>query len=145
MVGLKSVWVLIFSMLLFGACVPQKKQTECGSSEAFNSQLRSCVPIVQGPSAFINVSSYSPLYTSVRYKNDTNPVTLTIAVSNPYNQSYTIEWEHNYNGAVQTIAGNVLTTSAFVPVLYSQTLVPTSSLRKSFPAVLLLTRKTLKC
>lgn len=119
MVGLKSVWLLIFSMLLFGACVPQKKQTECGSSEAFNSQLRSCVPIVQGPSAFINISSFSPLYTSTRYKNDTTPVTLTIAVSNPYNQSFTIEWEHNYNGAVQTIAGNVLTTSAFIPVLYS--------------------------
>lgn len=119
MVGLKSVWLLIISMLLFGACVPQKKQTECGSSEAFNSQLRACVPIVQGPAAFINISSFSPLYTSTRYKNDTNPVTLTIAVSNPYNQSFTIEWEHNYNGSVQTIAGNVLTTSAFIPILYS--------------------------
>lgn len=119
MVGLKSVWVVLFSLLLVGACVPQKKQTECGSSEAFNSQLRACVPIVQGPSAFINISSFSPLYTSTRFKNDSNPVTFTIAVSNPYNQSFTIEWELNYNGAVQTIAGNVLTTSAFIPVLYS--------------------------
>lgn len=119
MVGLKSVWVLLFSLFLFGACVATNKQTECGTNEAFNSQLRSCVPIVQGPSAFINVSSFSPLYTSTRFKNDTTPVTFTIAVSNPYGQSYTIEWDLNYNGTIQTIAGNVLTTSAFIPVLYS--------------------------
>ncbi|MES2527041.1 MAG: hypothetical protein V4598_08130 [Bdellovibrionota bacterium] len=118
MVGLKSVWVLLFSLFLFGACVPSKKQTECGSNEAFNSQLRSCVPIVQGPSAFINVSSFVPLYTSTRYKNDATPVTFTIAVSNPYNQSYTIEWDLNYNGSVTSIAGNVLTTT-FIPVVYS--------------------------
>ena len=118
MVGLKSVWLLLFSLFLFGACVPTKKQTECGSNEAFNSQLRSCVPIVQGPSAFINVSSFVPLYTSTRYKNDTNPVVFTIAISNPYNQAYTIEWDLNYNGTVKTIAGNVLTTSIF-PVTYS--------------------------
>lgn len=120
MVGLKSVWLLLFSLFLFGACVPQSKQSECGSNEAFNSQLRSCVPIVQGPTAFINISSYSPLYTSTRFKNDTSPVTFTIAVSNPYNQTYTIEWEHSYNGSTPTnIDGNVLTTSQFIPSLYS--------------------------
>jgi hypothetical protein len=118
MVGLKSVWVLLFSLFLFGACVPTKKQTECGSNEAFNSQLRSCVPIVQGPSAFINISSFVPLYTSTRYKNDNTPVTFTIAVSNPYNQAYTIEWDLNYNGTIDSFAGNVLTTS-IIPSLYS--------------------------
>jgi hypothetical protein len=118
MVGLKSVWPLLISLFLFAACVPQSKQTECGSNEAFNSQLRSCVPIVQGPAAFINVSSYAPLYTSTRYKNDPTPVVFTISVSNPYNQSYTIEWEHSYNGSPNNIDGNVLTTT-FTPSLYS--------------------------
>ncbi len=119
MVGLKSVWLLLISLFLFGACVPKAKQTECGSNEAFNSQLRSCVPIVQGPSAFINISSFAPLYTSTRYKNDPTPVTFTISVSNPYNQTYTIEWEHSYNGLPNNLAGNVLTTSAFIPSLNS--------------------------
>ncbi|MFL5783162.1 MAG: hypothetical protein ACJ76H_01050, partial [Bacteriovoracaceae bacterium] len=118
MVGLTSVWPLLISLLLFAACVPQKKQTECGSNEAFNSQLRSCVPIVQGPSAFINIDSYSPLYTATRYKNDTTPVTFTISVSNPYNQVYSIEWDMNYNGAINTIAGDVTTTS-IIPAIYS--------------------------
>lgn len=118
MVGFKSVWPLVISLFLFGACVPQKKQTECGSNEAFNSQLRSCVPIVQGPSAFINISSFTPPYTTAVYKNDTTPITFNIAVSNPYNQSYTIEWDLTYNGLPDTIAGNVTSISIF-PATYS--------------------------
>lgn len=118
MVGFIKVWPLLLSLFLFGACVPQSKQTECGSNEAFNAQLRSCVPIVQGPSAFINISSFSPLYTSTRYKNDTSFVTFTIAVSNPYNQTYTIEWDHSFNGLNNTVAGNV-TTFSVIPSLYS--------------------------
>lgn len=118
MVGFKSVWLLIFSLFLFAACVPSSKQTECGSNEAFNSQLRQCVPIVQGPTAFININSYTPLYTSTRYKNDNTPVTLTVSVSNPYNQAYTLEWDMNYNGVVDTIAGNQTSVSV-IPSLYS--------------------------
>lgn len=118
MVGFKSVWLLILSLVFFAACVPSSKQTECGSNEAFNSQLRQCVPIVQGPTAFININSYTPLYTSTRYKNDNTPVTLTVSVSNPYNQSYTLEWDINYNGVVDTIAGNQTSVSV-IPSIYS--------------------------
>lgn len=45
MVGLKTVWITIFGLFLLGACVPQTKQTECASNEAFNSTLRSCVSV----------------------------------------------------------------------------------------------------
>lgn len=100
MVGLKSVWPLFICMLLFAACVPQSKQTECGSNEAFNSQLRTCVPIVQGPSSFINISSFDPLYTATRYKSSTLPVQFKIVkVSNPYGQAYTIQWAHSFNAS----------------------------------------------
>ncbi len=96
-------------MFLFAACVPQTKQTECGSNEAFNASLRTCVPIIGGPSSFINVDSYSPQFTQTRAKSDSALLTFTISISNPYNQSYTVEWVRVYNAAAVSLCGNGLT------------------------------------
>ena len=113
MVGLKTFWILISALFLLAACVPQTKQTECGKNEAFNASLRTCVPIVGGPSSFINVATYTPQFTQTRSKDDVTPLTFAITVSNPYNQSYSVEWERVYNAAPVSISGcgNVLSCS----------------------------------
>ena len=111
MVGLKTFWILISTLLLLAACVPQTKQTECGANEAFNASLRTCVPIVGGPSSFINVSSYSPMFTQTRYKSDATTLTFSISVSNPYNQSYSVEWERTFNAAPVSMCSNSLSCS----------------------------------
>ena len=111
MVGLKTFWILISTLFLLAACVPQTKQTECGANEAFNASLRTCVPIVGGPSSFINVSSYSPMFTQTRYKSDATTLTFTISVSNPYNQSYSVEWERVFNAAPVSMCSNSLSCS----------------------------------
>jgi hypothetical protein len=109
MVGLKTFWILISALFLLAACVPQTKQTECKANEAFNASLRTCVPIVGGPSSFINVSTYTPQFTQTRYKDDATTLVFTIAVSNPYNQSYSVEWVRVFNAAPTSMCGNALT------------------------------------
>jgi hypothetical protein len=111
MVGLKRFWILISSLFIFSACVPQTKQTECGSNEAFNASLRTCVPIVGGPSSFINITSYSPMFTQTRSKDDPTTLTFSIGVSNPYNQSYSVEWERVFNAGPESLCSNALTCS----------------------------------
>lgn len=111
MVGLKTFWILISTLFLLAACVPQTKQTECGANEAFNASLRTCVPVVGGPSSFINISSFVPQFTQSRQKDDATTLTFTIAVSNPYNQSYSIEWARVFNAAEVTMCSNALSCS----------------------------------
>lgn len=111
MIGLKTFSILISTLFLLIACVPQTKQTECRANEAFNASLRTCVPIVGGPSSFINVASYSPMFTQTRSKTDTSTLAFTISVSNPYNQSYSVEWERVFNAAPITICSNSHTCS----------------------------------
>lgn len=111
MVGLKTFWILLSTLFLTIACVPQTKQTECGANEAFNASLRTCVPIIGGPSSFINITSYSPMFTQTRSKDDPTPLEFKITVSNPYNQSYSVEWERVYNAGPESICTNSLTCS----------------------------------
>jgi hypothetical protein len=116
MVGFKSIWLLL-SLLLFAACVPQTKQTECKSNEAFNATLRTCVPVVPGTDSFININSFLPTQTLTKYKNDTTPITFSITVSNPYAQPYSIQWERIYNGVPIPIAPAIPTAHTFAPSL----------------------------
>ncbi len=118
MVGFKSLWPVL-ALILMGACVPQTKQTECSSNEAFNSSLRTCVPIVPGPSSFINITSVIPSAPLIKYKNDTIFTTVSISVSNPYAQSYTIVWERNYNGLVTPFTPTTPTSYTFMPSFFS--------------------------
>jgi hypothetical protein len=106
MVGLKTFWILISALILFAACVPQTKQTDCGSNEAFNASLRTCVPVVGGPSSFINIASYTPSFTQTRYKDDATVLTFSITVSNPYAQAYTIAWERVFNAGPVSMCSN---------------------------------------
>jgi hypothetical protein len=116
MVGFKSIWLLL-SLLLFAACVPQTKQTECKSNEAFNATLRTCVPVVPGTDSFININSFLPTSSLTKYKNDTTPITFSITVSNPYAQPYSIQWERIYSGVPIPIAPAIPTAHTFAPSL----------------------------
>ena len=116
MVGFKSIWPLL-TLLLFAACVPQTKQTECKSNEAFNATLRTCVPVVPGTDSFININSFLPTQSLTKYKNDTTPITFSITVSNPYAQPYSIQWERIYNGVPIPIAPAIPTAHTFAPSL----------------------------
>ncbi len=116
MVGFKSIWLLL-SLLIFAACVPQTKQTECASNEAFNATLRTCVPVMNGPSSFINIDSFLPTFSLTKYKNDTTPITLSVVISNPYAQTYTVEWERVYNGSPVAISPSTQTSYTFAPSL----------------------------
>src|SRR5665647_163549 len=114
MVGLKIVGI-IGALFLLGACVPQTKQTACQSNEAFNASLRTCVPVVNGPSSFININSFVPAFTVTAYKNSGVPITLSITISNPYAQTYTVEWERVFNGLPVSVTPTTPTSFTFIP------------------------------
>ena len=118
MVGFKSI-ILLFTLLLFGACVPQTKQTECRSNEAFNASLRTCVPVVNGPSSFINISNFLPSGPLVKYHNDGTQVTFSVVVDNPYAQAYTIQWERIYNGITYSLSPTTPTSYSVAPALFT--------------------------
>jgi hypothetical protein len=107
MVGFKTISLLVFALLLVAGCVPSTKQTQCAGNEAFNPTLRTCVPVVQTPSSFINISTTIPTSSISRYKNDTTLMSFRINISNPYNQAYTTRWTDSYNGLVTNYTGSV--------------------------------------
>ena len=121
MVGFKSIALLI-SLLFLAACVPQTKQTSCSTNEAFNATLRTCVPVMNGPSSFINIDSPQPSYSFARYKNDTLPVTLSILIDNPYAQTYSVVWEHTFLGNGQAFSPSTPTSHTFSPSFFSNEL-----------------------
>lgn len=98
MVGFKTIWPALF-LLAITACVPQTKQTQCATNEAFNASLRTCVPIVGGPSSFVKVDSYIPTTALTKYAASTTPIEFSITVDNPYAQTYDVEWIRSYNGS----------------------------------------------
>lgn len=116
MVGFKTIWLLL-TLLIFAACVPQTKQTECKSNEAFNAALRTCVPVVNGPSSFINIDSFLPTSPLTKYKSDPTPITFSVVISNPYAQTYSVTWERIYNGVPIPIAPTTPTSYTFAPLL----------------------------
>ena len=107
MVGFKTFWIAISALFLLGACVPQTKQSSCGTNEAFNSQLRTCVPIVGGAESFVTVKDFVPSSVISKSKDDYVDTTLSITVANPYNQTYTIQWERIFNGATVPLTPSV--------------------------------------
>ena len=116
MVGFKSIG-LLFILLFLASCIPQTKQTECNTNEAFNALLRTCVPVMNGPSSFIDIDSFLPTSTLSKYKNDFSLVQFSIVVSNPYAQTYTVKWERVFNG----VPVNLIGTSSGTTYTYSTT------------------------
>lgn len=120
MVGLKTVWISLCALFLVAACVPQTKQTDCRSNEAFNAQLRTCVPVVASVDSFINFTSFIPTSSLSRYKNDTTPMSFKVYVANPYSESYTLRWKVSFNG-VDTALSNSFdpTQQDILPISYN--------------------------
>jgi hypothetical protein len=116
MVGFRTIFILL-SLMVLGACVPQVKQTDCSSNEAFNATLRTCVPVMNGPTSFINIKAISPLSPLSKYKSDTTTITLQTEISNPYALPYSISWERIYAGSSATLAATG-TSYSFAPSLY---------------------------
>jgi hypothetical protein len=98
MVGFKFSSLIVFLSLLLVGCMPQNKQTDCGTNEAFSATLRTCVPIIPSANSFIKISSFTPSYNISVLKSSVANIYLAIGISNPYNQSYTLNWRRNFNG-----------------------------------------------
>ncbi|GEM_PF-5866309 len=98
MVGFKFSGLLVLLSLFLVSCMPQNKQTDCSTNEAFSATLRTCVPIIPSSNSFINISSFTPSYNISSYKNNVANIYLAVGISNPYGQAYTLNWRRNYNG-----------------------------------------------
>jgi hypothetical protein len=89
--GLK-IWIILSTMLLLGACVPQAKFTSCTQDEAFSPTLRTCVPVVPGSDSFIQIEPLLPTTSISRYQHDQTDIDFRVRIINPFNQDYRIKW-----------------------------------------------------
>ncbi len=115
MVGLKSFWMTFSLLLMVASCVPQSKKSECSESEAFNTQLRSCVPVVQG--SLTHITSYTPTISYQRYRLSSTTMPFTIYVANLL--SNRVKWTHNYNGAETVLSFTQQTSLTLSPLTYN--------------------------
>lgn len=83
--------IYLISMLIFTACLPQEKTTQCRSNEAYNATTRSCVPTLGASSTTVNISNVTPSSSYFVNSSDVSK-THTVTVSDPYNNGYVIEW-----------------------------------------------------
>lgn len=116
MVGFKT-FILIIQLLLLTACIPQMKQSACEANEAFNATLRSCVPVVPGPSAFLKIEPIIPTVPITAYKNSSSSINFQVEVYNPYGQTWNIEWMHTFAGNSTTITPTTVSSiSSWNPI-----------------------------
>ncbi len=116
-----QIWLLLL-LGLFAACVPQTKQTDCASGEAFNSALRKCVLITGSAASTIHISSASPAQ-SYTTNISSASVPHNVTVSDSYNYGYIVKWKvsFTYNLTVVnniTLATNVSSYTFNPNVLY---------------------------
>jgi hypothetical protein len=126
MVGFKS-FITLYLLLILAACVPQTKQTECSTNEAFNATLRMCVPVMNGPSSFINISSVLPTSATSKFKTSSTVVNFSVTISNPYAQSFSVSWKRlspsgTTYGISGTSSGSTFTTSIIPNQLFNASL-----------------------
>lgn len=80
-------------LLLFSACVPVEKRTECGSGEAFNSNLRVCVPTIGTNSSLLYIESRQPQNNITDSVGSTTVHNFSIIVNDVYSAGYNINWQ----------------------------------------------------
>lgn len=115
MVGLKTFWMTFSLLLMVASCVPQSKKSECRETEAFNTQLRSCVPVVQG--SLTHITSYTPTIAYQRYRLSSTTMPFTIYVANLL--SNRIKWTHNFNGTETVLSFTQQTSLTLSPLTYN--------------------------
>lgn len=115
MVGLKSFWMTFSLLLMVASCVPQSKKSECRETEAFNTQLRSCVPVVQG--SLTHITSYTPTIAYQRYRLSSTTMPFTIYVANLLSNK--VKWTHNFNGAETVLSFTQQTSLTLSPLTYN--------------------------
>lgn len=121
------VSIMLGSILLTG-CVPQAKKTECADTEAFNPATRTCAPVNPSPDGLINISSATPAAPINVNAVSGMPITLSIAIQNPYARLYSVRWTRNYNGTLSTLISASTLSSVFSSHPTSITVEPSDEL-----------------
>lgn len=80
-------------LLVFNACVPVAKRTECGSNEAFNANLRVCVPTIGTNSSLLYIQSRQPQNNITDQVGSTTTHQFEIVVNDVYSAGYNISWQ----------------------------------------------------
>jgi hypothetical protein len=102
---------LLLMIFALAACIPVEKRAECGSSEAYNPTLRTCVPTLglgNGSTTFIRTSS--PSFSSISKSLGTGE-TFIITVADPYSRGFSIRWRLRYPNGSSSQVGSLDSTN----------------------------------
>jgi len=104
------VMTLLFAILL-SSCLPTKKETQCGSNEAFNATRKECVPVIGSSSSntvFISNKVPENSYTTT---TTSSSIIHSIAVSDTYDYGYSVIWKIHYSNGLTTINDTTVGTN----------------------------------
>ena len=82
----------IFILILTG-CLPQVKEANCPTGQAFNTASRSCSAVTGGATAAVFITGKIPSSSYAVQFNSAVPTDHSIIVSNPNNVVYSIQWK----------------------------------------------------
>lgn len=130
MVGFKffTLWTILIASMVMSGCVPQAKQTECSSNEAFSPTQRKCLPVNPSETSFIKIRSAVPSGGITQTASSGSEVSFSFMIENPYNKQYRVRWIRNFNGAQTTLYTPSQPSSEISDHPHQITLVPSSDL-----------------
>lgn len=123
-----NLWIFLIASLVLSGCVPQAKQTECSTNEAFSPTQRRCLPVNPSETSFIKIKSPVPTGGITMTASSGSPLTFTVMLENPYNRSYRMRWLRNFNGTQFTIHTPSSASANISDHPYSISLVPSGDL-----------------
>lgn len=111
-------FITLVGLLLLVACVPTAKETKCPGSQAYDSNLRTCVPSLSSSGNSIFVTAKSPSNSYAMSLTDA-PIAHSITVTDVYSSGYQVRWFVNFSNPPTTIANQLVasgtTSYAFDP------------------------------
>ncbi|MDA9793335.1 hypothetical protein N9B72_01995, partial [Bacteriovoracaceae bacterium] len=90
--NIRTLCSALFFIIIFSACVPVEKRTECGVNEAFNANLRVCVPTIGTNSSLLYIDSRLPSNNITTFASSTASQNFSIVVNDVYSNGYIISW-----------------------------------------------------
>lgn len=100
-------YLTLVGLLFLVACVPTAKKTKCPGSQAYDSNLRTCVPSLSSSGNSIFVTSKSPSNSYAMSLTGAS-VAHSVTVTDVYSSGYQVRWFVNFSNPPTTVSNQLV-------------------------------------